>query len=229
MSDKVSTKYMAEFIGTCMLVFFGCGSAILAGPYIGIIGVAFSFGLALMIVIYTLGPISGAHVNPAVTLCLFLARKFPGSQVVGYMVSQLLGAALAGAILYFIASGMTGFDITKGFALTGLGEHSPHGYSIRAGFLTEVLMTTVLLFAVLSTAKAKFDPRLSGLIISNTLIVIHIVSIPITNTSVNLARSFGVAIIHKGWALQQLWLFAAAHLIAVFLAIALNKLTTTEK
>ena len=194
----------------------------LAGGDIGFVGVAFAFGSALLVLAYCLGPISGCHLNPAVTLCLALTRKFPSANVVGYIASQCLGAILGGFIIYMIATGKAGFDVHQGFALNGFGEYSPRGYSMMACLITEVVMTALLLFVVLSTTHASFPAQFTGIAVGFALTAIHLVSIPVTNTSVNFARSLGVALFHGGWALEQLWLFAVAQVIAVFLAMGMH-------
>jgi aquaporin Z len=218
-------RYLAEFFGTFLLVLFACGSAVLAGGDIGFLGVSLTFGLTLLFLIYSIGPVSGCHVNPAVTLCLAAVNKFPKADVVGYVVSQFAGAALGGYVLFQIASGLPGFDIAKGFALNGFGEHSPHHFSATACLITEVFMTATLLYTILSTTKSYYAGGFAGVSIGLALTAIHLMSIPVTNTSVNLARSFGVAVIHGGWALEQLWLFAVAHALAIVVAIAAFKFT----
>jgi aquaporin Z len=222
MTANPVTKYLAELIGTCILVLIGCGSAILAGGGIGFVGISLAFGFALLLLTYCLGPISGCHLNPAVTLCLALSRKFPSCNVPGYIISQCLGAILGAFVIYLIATGKAGFDVQQGFALNGFGEHSPKGYSMVSCLITEAVLTTLLLFVVLSTTHSSFPGQFSGIAVGFTLAAIHLVSIPVTNTSVNFARSLGVAVFHGGWALEQLWLFAVAQVIAVLVAIGLH-------
>ncbi|MES2252080.1 MAG: aquaporin Z [Pseudomonadota bacterium] len=229
MNGTPLNRYLAELFGTFLLVLFGCGSAILAGGDIGFLGVALTFGVTLLFLIYCIGPVSGCHVNPAVTLCLAAANKFPKTDIVGYIAAQLIGAAIGGFVLHLIASGLPGFDIAKGFALNGFGEHSPHKFSMIACLLTEIFMTATLLYAILCSTKSYYASGFAGVAIGFTLAAIHMVSIPVTNTSVNFARSFGVAIIHGGWAINELWLFAVAHVIAIALALAVFKLTHCEK
>lgn len=224
MSSNSVQRYLSECLGTCLLVVIGCGSAVLAGGDIGFVGVSLSFGFVLLLLAYCLGSVSGCHLNPAVTLCLALNKKLPSNEVIGYIAAQCLGAIIGGFIIYIIATGKAGFDIHKGFALNGFAEHSPKGYSMIACMLTEVIMTTLLLFVILFTTHSKFPSQFTGIVIGITLASIHLVSIPITNTSVNFARSLGVAVFHGGWAVEQLWLFATAHIIAVGLAIALHRL-----
>jgi aquaporin Z len=222
MTTNPVSRYLAELIGTCILVLIGCGTAVLAGGDVGFVGVSLAFGSALLVLVYCLGPISGCHLNPAVTLCLALTRKFPAGNVLGYIASQCLGAILGGFIIYMIATGKAGFDVQQGFALNGFGEYSPKGYTMMACLITEVVMTALLLFVILSTTHASFSTGFAGIAIGFTLTAIHLMSIPVTNTSVNFARSLGVAIFHGGWALEQLWLFAVAQVIAVFLAMGMH-------
>jgi aquaporin Z len=212
----MSRKYGAEFIGTFWLVFGGCGSAVLAAAFpqlgIGFAGVALAFGLTVLTMAYAVGPISGGHFNPAVTLGLTVAGRFPAGQVAGYVVAQVLGAIAAACVLYAIASGKTGFE-AGGFASNGYGPNSPGGYSIGAALITEIVLTAGFLIVILgSTSKAAaagFAPIAIGL----SLTLIHLVSIPVTNTSVNPARSTGVALFATNGALGQLWLFWVAPLI----------------
>ena len=222
-------RYLAELFGTFLLVLFGCGSAVLAGGDIGFLGVSLTFGITLLFLIYCIGPVSGCHVNPAVTLCLAAANKFPKKDVLSYIIAQLIGAAIGGFVLHLIASGLPGFEIAKGFALNGFAEHSPRHFSMMACLVTEIVMTATLLYAILCSTKSYYAGGFAGVSIGLTLAAIHMVSIPVTNTSVNFARSFGVAIIHGDWALQQLWLFAVAHIIAIACAVTLFKLTHCNK
>lgn len=217
-------KYIAEILGTCLLVLMGCGSAVLAGSQIGLLGIALTFGFSLLFLAYWLGPISGCHLNPAVTLTLAFSKKTPMGEVVPYIISQIIGGILGGFILLQIAQGNAEFSLTSGFACNGFAEHSPGKYSMVSCLITEATMTFVLLMVVLATTKKEFSASATGLCVGITLAAIHLVSIPVTNTSVNLARSIGVAALHGGWALEQLWLFAVAHLIAVVLAIVVSKL-----
>jgi len=214
-------KYLSEGLGTCLLVLFGCGSAVLAGAHIGLVGVALAFGFALLILTYWLGPISGCHLNPAVTITLACTKKFPMSEVAPYIVSQLVGAVLGAYLLLHIAHGHAHFSLEAGFACNGFGEHSPGGFSELSCLITEAVMTTVLLLAALATTRKKFPTDVTGLFMGVTLASIHLLSIPVTNTSVNIARSLGVAVIHGGWAMHQLWLFSVAQLIAIVVAIVL--------
>ena len=229
MNGTPLNRYLAELFGTFLLVLFGCGSAVLAGGDIGFLGVSLTFGITLLFLIYCIGPVSGCHVNPAVTLCLAVANKFPKADVFGYVLAQLIGAVIGAYVLHLIASGLPGFDMAKGFALNGFGEHSPHKFGMTACLITEVVMTATLLYAILCSTKSYYAGGFAGVAIGLTLAAIHMVSIPVTNTSVNFARSFGVAIIHGGWAVQQLWLFAVAHVIAIALAVIVFKLTHSDK
>jgi len=201
----------AEFIGTFWLVLGGCGSAVLAAAFpgvcIGLLGVSLAFGLTVLTMAYAIGPISGCHLNPAVSVGLCAAGRFPAKQLLPYIVAQVLGGIVAGGVLYLIASGKAGFTLDAGFASNGYGEHSPGGYSLLAALVCEVVMTMMFLFIILGAtdklAPAGFAPIAIGL----GLTLIHLISIPVTNTSVNPARSTGVAIYVGGWALSQLWLF----------------------
>lgn len=221
-------KYLSEVLGTCLLVLFGCGSAVLAGGHIGLVGVALSFGFALLMLTYWLEPISGCHLNPAVTLVLAFSKKFPMRDIVPYIIAQLVGGILGGYLLLHIAQGHAHFSVEAGFACNGFGEYSPGGYSELSGLITEVVMTTVLLLAALAIKCKKFSVDASGLFMGVTLASIHLLSLPVTNTSVNIARSLGVAVIHGGWAMQQLWLFGVAQLLAVVIAVVIFKVLEDE-
>jgi aquaporin Z len=210
-------KYAAEAIGTFWLTFMGCGSAVLAATFpqvgIGLLGVAFTFGLSVVTMAYAIGHISGCHLNPAITVGLTAGGRFPAGQVVPYIIAQVIGAVAASALLYVIASGAAGFDVAKGFASNGYGEHSPGHYSLVVGFITEVTMTAMFLFVIMGSTHGKAPAGFAPLAIGLALVMIHLVSIPVTNTSVNPARSTGPALFVGGWALQQLWLFWVAPLI----------------
>jgi aquaporin Z len=208
----MNTKaYAAELVGTFWLVLGGCGSAVLAAAFpgvgIGLLGVALAFGLTVLTMAYAIGPISGCHLNPAVSVGLYAAGRFPAKQLFPYIVAQVLGGIAAGGVLYLIASGKADFSLDAGFACNGFGEHSPGGYSLVAALVCEVVMTMMFLFVILGAtdklAPAGFAPIAIGL----CLTLIHLISIPVTNTSVNPARSTGVAIYAGAWALSQLWLF----------------------
>lgn len=215
-------KYAAEFIGTFVLVFGGCGSAVLAGEKIGFLGVSLAFGLSLLAMAYAIGPISGCHINPAVTLGLFLSKKMPARDVGGYMAAQVLGAILAAGLLLVIAKGgPNGYDpATGGFAANGYGDHSPGGYGLLPAFLAEVILTFFLVFTVLGTTDIKAPVGLAGIPIGLVLVLIHLVGIPVTNTSVNPARSISQAVFVGGWALAQLWVFILAPFVGAAIASA---------
>lgn len=220
-------KYLAEFIGTFVLVLGGCGSAVLAGDHIGFLGVSFAFGLSLLVMAYAIGPISGCHINPAVTIGLLITKKMPSGDAVGYIVSQILGGIAAAALLLLIAKGHPGgYDAsTAGFAANGFGEHSPTGYNLTSAFAVEVVLTFFLVFTVLAVTDVKAPVGFAGLAIGLVLVLIHLVGIPVTNTSVNPARSIGPAIFVGGWALSQLWLFIVAPVIGAIIAALTYKAT----
>jgi aquaporin Z len=205
------------------LVLGGCGSAVLAAAFpsvgIGLLGVSLAFGLSVLTMAYAIGPISGCHLNPAVTVGLVVAKRHPPSELVHYVVAQVAGAVVGALILYLIASGKADFDLAGGFAANGFGEHSPGGYSLLAALLCEVVMTFVFLMVILGATDAQTaTPGFAPLAIGLCLTLIHLVSIPVTNTSVNPARSTGPALIAGGWAVQQLWLFWVAPLVGAALA-----------
>jgi len=204
-------RYAAEFLGTFWLVLGGCGSAVLAAAFpqvgIGLLGVALAFGLTVLTMAYTVGHISGAHFNPAVSIGLVAGGRFSARSLLPYVVAQVLGAVVAGGVLFVIASGKPGFELAAGFASNGYGEHSPGGYSLLAGFVTEVVMTAMFLVVIMGATSAKAPAGFAPIAIGLGLTLIHLVSIPVTNTSVNPARSTGVAVFVGGWALGQLWLF----------------------
>lgn len=215
-------KYGAEFLGTLWLVLGGCGAAVLAAgvPDVGIgyAGVALAFGLTVVTGAYAFGHISGAHFNPAITLGAWAAGRFPAGQVVPYIAAQVLGGLAAGGILFVIASGAAGFDASAGFASNGFGEHSPQHYSLAAAALCEVVMTFFFLTVILGATSEKAPAGFAPLAIGLTLTLIHLISIPVTNTSVNPARSLGVALYQGGWAIEQLWLFWLAPIAGGVLA-----------
>ena len=212
-------NYVAEGIGTFVLVFGGCGAAVLAGSHIGFAGVAAAFGLSLLVMVYTIGPISGCHLNPAVTLGLVLANKFDPRRAPGYMIAQVMGAVIAAAVLYLVASGRTGFDAAaSGFATNGYGDRSPDHYGLLACFVSEVVMTGLLMFVILGATDIKAPVGFAGVAIGLALSLIHLVSIPITSTSVNPARSIGPALFAGGGAFAQLWLFIVAPCIGAAIA-----------
>lgn len=209
--------YFAETIGTFWLVLGGCGSAVLAAAFpehgIGFMGVALAFGLTVVTMAYAIGPISGCHLNPAISIGLWAGGRFPSTQVLSYIVAQLIGGIIAGGVLYLIATGKAGFDVNSGFAANGYGAHSPGGYSMMAALITEIVMTAIFLFVIMGATNKNAHPMMAGLAIGLTLTLIHLISIPVDNTSVNPARSTGVAVYVGGWAVQQLWLFWVAPII----------------
>jgi aquaporin Z len=210
-------KYAAEAIGTFWLTFAGCGSAVIAAAFpqvgIGLLGVSFAFGLSVVTMAFAIGHISGCHLNPAVTVGLAAGGRFPAGQIVPYVIAQVVGAIAAAALLYVIASGKAGFDLAGGFASNGYEDHSPGKYSLVACLLMEVTMTAVFLFVIMGATHGKAPAGFAPLAIGLALVLIHLVSIPVTNTSVNPARSTGPALFVGGWALQQLWLFWLAPLV----------------
>ncbi len=219
------SRYFAEFIGTFVLVFGGCGAAVLAGGKIGFAGIAFAFGLSLLAMVYTIGHVSGCHINPAVTLGLFLSKKFERRYLVGYWIAQILGAIVASACLLAIAKGAPGgYDAgVMGFAANGFGAHSPGQYGLGAAALTEVILTFFLVVTVIGATDLKAPVGFAGIPIGLVLVLIHLVGIPVTNTSVNPARSIGPALFVGGWALQQIWLFIVAPLVGAVLAAAVYR------
>jgi len=218
----MSRKLAAEFIGTFWLVLGGCGAAVLAAgvPNVGIgyAGVSLAFGLTVVTGAYAFGHISGAHFNPAVTIGLFVGGRFPMKLVIPYILAQMIGGIAAGAVLYSIASGAPGFDVAAGFASNGYGEHSPQGYSLQAALICEVVMTFMFLMVILGVTSEGAPRGFAPLAIGLALTLIHLISIPVTNTSVNPARSEAVAIFQGTWALDQLWAFWVAPLIGAALA-----------
>ena len=210
-------KYSAEFIGTFWLVLGGCGSAVLAAAFpevgIGLLGVALAFGLTVLTMAFTIGHISGCHLNPAVSIGLCVGGRFPSKDLLGYIISQVLGGLAGAGVLYLIASGKTGFDVHAGFASNGFGEHSPGGYSLVAALVTEIVMTMMFIFIILGATDQRAPKGLAPVAIGLGLTLIHLISIPVTNTSVNPARSTGVALFAGGWAISQLWLFWIAPII----------------
>ncbi len=217
----LANRAAAEFIGTFWLVLGGCGSAVLAAAFpqvgIGLLGVAFAFGLTVLTMAFAIGHISGCHLNPAVTVGLVVGGRFKASEVIPYVVAQVLGAVVAAGVLYLIASGKPGFEL-GGFAANGFGDHSPGKYSLGAGLLTEVVMTFMFLMIILGSTDERAPKGFAPIAIGLGLTLIHLISIPVTNTSVNPARSTGPALIVGGWALAQLWLFWVAPLIGAGLA-----------
>jgi len=226
-------KFGAEFFGTFWLVLGGCGSAVLAAAFphvgIGLLGVSLAFGLTVLTMAFAIGHISGCHLNPAVSVGLWAGGRFPAKDLVPYIVAQVLGAVAAGAVLYLIASGKAGFDVTAGFASNGYGAHSPGGYSLQAALITEVVMTMMFLVVILGATDKRAPQGFAPLAIGLCLTLIHLISIPVTNTSVNPARSTGVALFAGGWAVSQLWLFWLAPIIGAIIGALVYRFIGSEK
>lgn len=218
----LARRVVAEFIGTFWLVLGGCGSAVLAAAFpnvgIGLLGVSFAFGLTVLTMAYAIGHISGCHLNPAVSVGLAAGGRFKASDLLPYVIAQVFGAIVAAGVLYVIASGKTGFDLSGGLAANGYGAHSPGGYSLAAGFISEAVMTFMFLLIILGATDERAPKGFAPIAIGLGLTLIHLISIPVTNTSVNPARSTGPAVIVGGWALAQLWLFWIAPLLGAVLA-----------
>jgi len=223
----------AEFIGTFWLVLGGCGSAVLAATFpqtgIGFIGVALAFGLTLLTMVYAIGRISGCHINPAVSFGLWAGGRFPGRDLIPYVLVQVAGAIAAAAVLYLVASGKAGFDLAGGFASNGYGEHSPGGYSLLACLVTELVMTFMFVFIILGAIDKLAPAGFAGIAIGLALTLVHLFSIPVTNASVNPARSTGPALFAGGWALSQLWLFWVAPIAGAILAGLVYRLFADRK
>ncbi|HTS21832.1 MAG TPA: aquaporin Z [Casimicrobiaceae bacterium] len=215
-------RLFSEFLGTFWLVLGGCGSAVLAAAFpnlgIGFVGVSLAFGLTVLTGAYTFGPISGGHFNPAVTFGLWAGGRFPARDIPGYVIAQVIGAIVAAGVLYLIASGRAGFDLSGGFAANGYGEHSPGGYALGAALIDEVVMTFMFVTVILGTTHHRSPVGFAGIAIGLALTLIHLISIPVTNTSVNPARSTGPAIFVGGWALAQLWAFWVAPIVGAIAA-----------
>lgn len=220
-------KYGAEFFGTFWLVLGGCGSAVLAAAFpnvgIGLLGVALAFGLTVLTMAFAIGHISGCHLNPAVSFGLWAGGRFPAKQLIPYIIAQVLGAIVAGGVLYLIASGKAGFSLAAGFASNGYGEHSPGGYSLLAAMVTEVVMTMMFLLVIMGATDKRAPQGFAPIAIGLCLTLIHLISIPVTNTSVNPARSMGVALFAGGWALAQLWLFWLAPIVGAILGAVIYR------
>ena len=225
-------RYGAEFFGTFWLVLGGCGSAVLAAAFpelgIGFAGVALAFGLTVLTMAYAVGPISGGHFNPAVSIGLWAGGRFPAGQLLPYIVSQVLGALAAGAVLYVIASGKADFSVAGGFASNGYGAHSPGGYSMLSALLMEVVMTMFFLIIILGATDKRAPAGFAPIAIGLGLTLVHLISIPVTNTSVNPARSTGVALFVGGWAIEQLWLFWLAPIVGALLGAVAYRAIATE-
>ncbi len=226
-------KYSAEFFGTFWLVLGGCGSAVLAAAFpgfgIGLLGVSLAFGLTVVTMAYAIGHISGCHLNPAVSIGLWAGGRFPAKELLPYIISQVLGGLAAGAVLYLIASGKAGFDVSAGFAANGYAEHSPGQYSMLAALVCEVVMTMMFLVVILGSTDKRAPQGMAPLAIGLCLTLIHLISIPVTNTSVNPARSTGVALFVGDWAVMQLWLFWLAPIVGAVLGAGVYKMIGREQ
>ncbi len=225
-------QYGAEFLGTFWLVLGGCGSAVIAAAFpnvgIGLLGVSLAFGLTLLTMAFAIGHISGCHINPAVSIGLWASGRFPANKLLPYIVAQVAGGIVAGGVLYVIASGAAGFDVAKGFASNGYGAHSPGGYSLLAALVTEVVMTMFFLLIILGATDKRAPAGFAPIAIGLALTLIHLISIPVTNTSVNPARSTGVALYVGGWAVEQLWLFWIAPIVGALLGAVAYRLIGSD-
>lgn len=225
-------KYLAEFIGTFWLVLGGCGSAVLAAAFpevgIGLVGVSLAFGLTVLTMAYAIGHISGCHLNPAVSVGLCVGGRFPANQLMPYIIAQVLGAIAAAAVLYMIASGQAGFDVSAGFASNGYGTSSPGGYSMLAVLVTEVVMTAMFLVIIMGATDSRAPAGFAPIAIGLGLTLIHLISIPVSNTSVNPARSTGVALFQGGEVISQLWLFWLAPIIGAAIGAVIYKFISSE-
>ncbi len=230
---SLAKRSVAEFIGTFWLTFGGCGSAVLAAAFpdvgIGLLGVSFAFGLTVLTMAYTIGHISGCHLNPAVSIGLVAGGRFKAGDLAPYIIAQVLGAIAGAGVLYFIASGKEGFSLEGGLASNGYGEHSPGGYALGSAFAIEALLTFVFLLIILGATDRRAPQGFAPIAIGLGLTLIHLISIPVTNTSVNPARSTGPAVFVGGWALSQLWLFWVAPILGAILAGGLSRWFAPEK
>jgi aquaporin Z len=226
-------SYIAEFIGTFWLVLGGCGSAVLAAAFpdvgIGLLGVSLAFGLTVLTMAYAIGHVSGCHLNPAVSIGLWAGGRFSVNQLLPYIVAQVLGGLLGGGVLYLIASGQAGFDVAGGFASNGYGEHSPGGYSLTAALVTEIVMTMMFLFIILGATDKRAPVGFAPIAIGLGLTLIHLISIPVTNTSVNPARSTAVAVFVGDWAVAQLWLFWVAPIVGAIIGAVIYRYVGTPE
>ena len=212
-------KYFAELIGTAALVLIGCGSAVIAGPHISYTGIAFAFGLTVLALVYAIGPISGCHVNPAITIAMWVAKKINGKDAISYIIFQCLGAIFGAGILWLIARGLPGYTLAaNGLGQNGYGAHSPGGYNLLSCFIAEAVLTGLFLFVIFGATHKDAPKGFAGIAIGFTLVLIHLVGIPITGTSVNPARSLGPAVIVRGDAIIQVWLFIVAPIIGAVIA-----------
>jgi aquaporin Z len=217
-------KYSAELIGTMALVLIGCGSAVIAGRFIGFAGISFAFGLTVLAMVYAIGNISGCHINPAITIAMLVAGKIKGKDAVFYIIAQCIGGIIGAGIIWAIASGITGFSLaSNGLGQNGFGAHSPAGYSLAACFIAEVVLTALFLFVIFGSTHDRAPKGFAGISIGFTLVLIHLIGIPITGTSVNPARSLGPAVFVGGDALAQLWLFIVAPIIGGIIAALIWK------
>ena len=226
-------KYIAESVGTFWLVLGGCGSAVLSAAFpdvgIGLLGVALAFGLTVLTMAYAIGHISGCHLNPAISIGLWAGGRFPSNQLLPYIIAQVLGAIVAGGVLYLIASGKAGFELSAGFAANGYGAHSPGGYSLLSAWVTEIVMTMMFLFVIMGATDKRAPQGMAPIAIGLCLTLIHLISIPVTNTSVNPARSTGVAIFVGGWAIEELWLFWVAPIIGACFGATIYRVINKEE
>ncbi|WP_343123379.1 aquaporin Z [Verrucomicrobium sp. BvORR106] len=229
---SIAKKAIVEFLGTFWLVLGGCGSAVLAAAFpevgIGLVGVSFAFGLTVLTMAYSIGHISGCHLNPAVSIGLLVGGRFPAKDLIPYVVAQVAGGIVAGFTLYTIANGKAGFSLEGGFASNGFAEHSPGGYSLAAGFLTEFVMTFMFLIIILGSTDERAPAGFAPIAIGLGLTLIHLISIPVTNTSVNPARSTGTAVVVGGWALSQLWVFWLAPILGAAAAGIFHKVVCAK-
>ena len=225
-------KYAAELIGTFWLVLGGCGSAVLAAGFpevgIGLLGVSLAFGLTVLTMAYAIGHISGCHLNPAVSIGLWAGGRFEASQLLPYIIAQVIGGVAAGGVLYVIASGAVGFDVSTGFASNGFGDHSPGGYSMTAALVAEVVMTAMFLLVIMGATDKRAPAGMAPIAIGLCLTLIHLITIPVTNTSVNPARSTGVALYVGDWAVSQLWLFWLAPIVGAIIGAMIYKCMANE-
>ncbi len=223
-------KYVAELLGTFVLVFMGCGSAVLAGGDVGFLGISFAFGIAVLAMVYAIGPISGCHINPAITVAMLFSGKIGAKDAGGYIVFQIIGAILGAGVLYLIAQGLSGYDIAvNGLGQNGFGEGSPKGYDMKSSFIAEVVLTAIFLLVIFGATHKNAPGKFAGIAIGLALAMIHIVGIPVTGVSVNPARSIGPAIFAGGLALSQLWLFIVAPLLGGVLGAVIWKLIKPDE
>ena len=226
-------KYAAEFVGTFWLVLGGCGSAVLAAAFpdvgIGLLGVSLAFGLTVLTMAYAIGHISGCHLNPAVSIGLWAGGRFTANQILPYVIAQVAGAIVAGGVLYLIASGQASFDVAAGFASNGYGEHSPGGYTMTAALVCEIVMTMMFVIIILGATDERAPAGFAPIAIGLGLTLIHLISIPVTNTSVNPARSTGVGVFVGDWAVSQLWLFWVAPIVGALIGAQIYRIIAAEK